>query len=319
MTKAAVIGARGQIGRLLVEELRRRGWAVVAIERSSGGAAGGYAAGVERCPVDAGDVEALTRALAGCDVAYSVLGLPYRADVWEAQWPPLMAGVAEAARRAGSRLVYLDNLYGYGRVEGPITEETPLRPVSRMGRARAVTAEQLLQGETPVVIGRAADFVGPGAVASSAGAQVFGPVVRGTGPVRRVPWLGDPRRLHSWAGTGTVAAALATLGEDPDGPRGVWLLPVYRPVTGHDFCEALGRVAGCTVTPRSVPTWAVRLGGVVRPDLRAVAQGMYQLTSDQVVDDRQWRQRFPVDELDFEDLLAEALRWFTDRRRAVPA
>ena len=319
MARHAVIGAGGQIGRLLVEELRQRGTDVVAIERGRGPGSGED--GVERCRVDAGDVGSLTRALADCDVAYSVLGLPYRADVWEAQWPSLMAGVAEAARRAGCRLVYLDNLYGYGPVEGPITEDTPLRPVSRMGRARAVTAEQLLQGagSTPVVIGRAADFVGPGAVASSAGEQVFGPVVRGTARVRRVPWLGDPRRLHSWAGTRTVAAALATLGDGADGSSGVWLLPVCRPVTGLDFCAALGRVAGCTVTPRSVPTWVVRLGGVVRPDLRAVAEGMYQLTSDQVVDDRRWRQRFPVEEPDFEDLLAEALRWFTDRRSTMGA
>jgi len=313
MGRHAVIGARGQIGQLLVDELVARGHEVVAV--AHGWAAPDRRPGVECRGADAADPAVLSAALAGCEVAHAVLGLPYRSAVWEAQWPPLMGGVLDAAERAGCRLVYLDNLYAYGQVDGPITEDTPLRPVSRMDRARAATSEILLAAASrgaPVTIGRAGDFLGPGASSSSAGERFFAGVLARDTPVRRVRWLGRPDARHCWAGTPTVAAALATLGETPD-PGPLWLLPVHGPITGRELCNTLGRVAGCRVVPRATPTWAVRLAGLADPEARAAAGQMYQLTGDQVLDDRRWRARFPVGGPTLEGLLADTLAWFAGR------
>lgn len=315
----AVIGARGQIGQLLVTELSRRGHEVVAVASSWDGATQS-GSGVERRTADAGDAS-LDRALAGCGTVYSVLGLPYRADIWQTRWLPLMRSVLTASRAAGCRLVYLDNLYAYGPHDGAINEDTPMRPVIRMGRARAEVAELLLTAASaghPVVIGRSPDFVGPGAANSVAGQTLFRALVASSKPVRRVTWLGDPRTRHCWAPTPTVATSLALLGEtDPlDAP--VWMLPVLGPLTGLDFCAALGRVAGCSVRPRPVPPWAIRLAGLANPQLRAVADGLYHATADQIVDDSRWRARFPVDGPTLEEVLAEALMWFSTPANRPP-
>jgi nucleoside-diphosphate-sugar epimerase len=41
-----------------------------------------------------------------------------------------MQNAIEACKRYNTRLVFFDNVYMYGRVDGPMTEETPFRPNS---------------------------------------------------------------------------------------------------------------------------------------------------------------------------------------------
>lgn len=320
MARIAVVGARGQIGTLLVDELAARGHGVVAVARSWG--PGPATPGVQRRAADAGDPEALAGALAGCEAVVATLGLPYRADAWEAGWVPLMHSVLRAAEATGARLVYLDNVYGYGRLDGPATEDTPLRPCTRMGRARAATAEMLLDaagGGAPVVVARAADFLGPGAATSSVGDRFLAGVVGSDRPVRRAAWLGDPSTRHTYAGTPTVAAGLALLAERADLPERVWHLPVHGPLTGHELCRLLGEAAGCRVVPRPVPGAALRLAGVVNPTLRAVADGLYQSTADQVISDARWRAHLPVEGPELPALLAATLRAAGGRVAPRPA
>ena len=48
-----------------------------------------------------------------------------RYSQWPHLMPALMRGVTDGASAAGARLVYGDNLYAYGRVAGPVTEDLP--------------------------------------------------------------------------------------------------------------------------------------------------------------------------------------------------
>jgi len=92
------------------------------------------------------DREAVARALEGSKIAYLVAGLPYDARVWERDWPRIMENVIEGCARQGVKLVFFDNVYAYGRVEGAMTEDTPLTPDA--GRATA------LLGNRPDAYGR---------------------------------------------------------------------------------------------------------------------------------------------------------------------
>ena len=57
-------------------------------------------------------------AVAGSDVVYLVVGLQYNAALWQDQWPRVMRNVIDACKQHGARLVFFDNVYAYGRVEG---------------------------------------------------------------------------------------------------------------------------------------------------------------------------------------------------------
>ena len=45
-----------------------------------------------------------------------------------------MSNAIEACTRAGAKLLFFDNVYMYGKVAGPMTEETSVQPVEQQGR-----------------------------------------------------------------------------------------------------------------------------------------------------------------------------------------
>ena len=64
--------------------------------------------------VEAAEVE---RACDGAAVVYHCANPPYAK--WPELHPPLMESIIEGAAAAGARLVFGDNLYAYGPVDGP--------------------------------------------------------------------------------------------------------------------------------------------------------------------------------------------------------
>ena len=102
---------------------------------------------------------------------YLLAGLKYDRRVWREQWPRIMRHVVDACAAHGARLIFFDNVYAYGRVAGPMTEDTPVRPASRKGRVRAEIAgflqDEMAAGRITAAIARAADFYGPYAEKSS--------------------------------------------------------------------------------------------------------------------------------------------------------
>jgi hypothetical protein len=79
--------------------------------------------------------------VAGSSVAYLVAGLKYDHQVWAGA---VAARDAQCHRRPANGtapLVFFDNVYAYGRVEGVMTEETPYNPCSRKGEVRARIAD----------------------------------------------------------------------------------------------------------------------------------------------------------------------------------
>ncbi len=115
--------------------------------------------GVELVSCDAGEVEQVMRICKDADVVYNCTGLPYRE--WN-RLPDMMNGLIEGVSRTNAALVYGDNLYAYGPVQGKISESTACRPVGRKTTVRAQAANLLMdahkQGKVRAAIGRGSDF-----------------------------------------------------------------------------------------------------------------------------------------------------------------
>jgi nucleoside-diphosphate-sugar epimerase len=227
------------------------------------------------------DARATADAVAGSDVAYLVAGLKYDTRTWQEQWPRIMSNVIDACRRHDCRLVFFDNVYAYGRVDGVMTEATPFNPVSRKGEVRARIATMLLDamaaGEVTAMIVRAADFYGPGATLSFPHATVFERLRAGRTP----QWVGDPRRVHTFTWTPDAGRAVAVLGRSESAFGRTWHLPTSdEPFTGNDFvrvaCESAGRPFRVQVAPR----WLLRMMGLFTPVLRENDEMMYQFEND---------------------------------------
>src|SRR5512135_1567066 len=77
--------------------------------------------------------EQVFEAVKGSEVVYLTVGIQYSAKIWARQWPVIMRNVVDACMAEKARLVFFDNVYAYGKVEGPMTEDTPYNPCSKKG------------------------------------------------------------------------------------------------------------------------------------------------------------------------------------------
>src|SRR3569623_2835210 len=165
----------------------------------------------ETCVADLLDAQATANAEAGSQVVYLVAGLHYNASVWQTQWPRVMRNASDACKQHGARLVFFDNVYAYGRVDGVMTEDSPFNPISRKGEVRAKIATMLLDemrsGNLQAMIVRSADFYGPGAVQSFPHATVIARLKAGKPPQR----IGNPDAVHTFTYTPEAGRAVTVL------------------------------------------------------------------------------------------------------------
>jgi nucleoside-diphosphate-sugar epimerase len=272
-----VVGAGGAVGRVLVARLAAAGLRVRAVTRDGRDVG---TPGVERVAADAADAAALAGACAGAAVVHACV-LP---DLlrWVPELPVLTDALVSAAESSGARLVLADDTWMYGFVDGPMTEDTPWRPVSGYGVLRAWIAERLLaeaaRGRVRVSVVRAGELYGPGVRSLIAG-NVFRAALRG----RPVHWVGNPDLPLTPTFVGDFAATLAAAGRWDDADAAVWHVPHPPATTGRELAAEACAQAGTRL--RLVAHGAGRLRALGRVSrVAAVAAGMaYQFEQPFVV------------------------------------
>jgi len=286
-----ILGAGGAIGVQLLRELAAAGETVRLVGRHPRAAAGAS----ETVAADLTDAEQTARAVAGSRVAHLVVGLPYDTALWREQWPRIVRNAIEACKRAGAKLIFFDNVYMYGKVDGPMTEDTPFNPCSRKGEIRAQIAGELLRemqaGALDAIIARAADFYGPQAATSIAQMMVFDRLARGAA----ASCLGSDALPHSYTYTPDAARAMALLARSATGWNRTWHLPTAAPPpTGREFVQmaaaALGVAPRCRVLGRTL----VRIGGWFDAQAREAYEMLYQNEAPYVFDSSRFTQAFGV-------------------------
>jgi len=135
-----ILGAGGVIGTELVRELASMRESIRLVARNPKASAGV----AQVVAADVSDLDQTISAVTGSSVVYLLVGLKYHVSVWRELWPRIMRNAIEACKRANAKLIFFDNVYMYGKVTGPMTEETPFNPSSRKGEIRARIASMLL-------------------------------------------------------------------------------------------------------------------------------------------------------------------------------
>src|SRR5919106_1683833 len=304
-----VVGATGGAGGALVRELAGRGHRVRAVSRKP---AADRPEGVEQLAADAADPAQTRQACEGATVVYHCAQPPYQR--WAAEFPPLTASIADAAAGAGARLVYADNLYAYGPVHGPITEDLPALATTKKGRVRALMAERLLaahrSGTLQVAIGRSSDYYGPGGANSVVGDILFGAAAKG----ERARWLGRLDVPHSLTYLQDVARALLILGARPEALGEVWHLPAAEPLTGRAFVELIAAALGRPVKVTATSRLALRIAGVFDPRARETSEMLYQWERPFVLDASKFERAFgPLEPTLHHQAVATTVAWFRER------
>ena len=250
-------------------------------------------------------------AVKGSEVVYLTVGLSYDLRIWETTWPVIMRYVLEACKEYGARLVFFDNVYVYGKVDGWMTEETPVRPSSRKGAVRAKITEMLMtevdKRNLEAMIVRAADFYGPDSPLSVVTVTVFDNLVKG----KSAQWLVNDQVKHSFTYTPDAGKATALLGNTGKAYNQVWHLPADREVlTGKEFIELAAEAFQTSPKYMVVKKWLIRLMGLFNKPLRENIEMLYQNDSDYLFDSTKFDQAFSFEKVTYQAGIRRTAEWY---------
>lgn len=318
MSHHLVLGAGG-VGRSTTSELVALGHTVTLASRSGRVTRRPWEANhpdaVEIVAADAGDATTITAMARGAVSIVNAVNPPSY-TTWDTDWPPVAAATLRAAEASGAGLVIIGNLYGYGRVDGPMHEDDQMRPAGHKGQLRAdMWTEALARheaGRLRVTELRSSDYFGPGTTPRTSYLNdiLIDRLLAGSSPL--VP-VGRADAPHSWTyvpDVGLLAARIATGGV---GWGHAWHVPTAPARTFAEAAADIARIAGVRlravrVLPRPLGTAA----GVVIPFMREVRETRHQFERPFVLDSTLTEQTFGLAPTPWEDALATTI---TARRR----
>lgn len=302
MSLHVIVGA-GPVGLATARLLAGRGEHVRLLTRRGHGP---EQPGIDLVAADATDPAVLARHAEGATALYCCGGPAYHR--WSTDWPPLGAALVRAAEASGAVLVTTGNLYGYGQVDTPMTEQLPPRPNTVKGRVRAtlwadaLAAHQAGRIRTAEV--RGSDYLGAGAV-SPFTVMVLPKVLAG----RRASVPADLDAPHSWTHVGDVARTLVAVAADENAWGRPWHVPTAPPQSIRALAARAAELAGAPAARvTTMPAYALRVAGLFNPAAREMVEVQYQLRRPFVLDSSAATTTFRIEPTSTDDSLRETIQ-----------
>lgn len=243
----------------------------------------------------------------GASVIYQALNPPYHQ--WHQFFPALQRNTLDAAKSVGARYVSIENLYMYDASE-VITEDSPIRPLSKKGELRAQMAEELFntdaRGEVKATALRSSDYFGPGVLHSALGEMVFKNLIKG----KKAQLVGSAQMLHSWAYIEDVGKAAALLGTQELACGKAWIAPHASPETQRRMVEFACNELGMEPSFSVMSPFMMRIGGFFIPAARETIEMMYQFMEPFQVDSEHFSNTFDLKPTQSEEAIKRTVNWF---------
>jgi nucleoside-diphosphate-sugar epimerase len=258
---------------------------------------------------DITDANQVLKAVEGSDVVYLTVGLQYKISVWQKQWPQIMQNVIEACKTHKAKLVFFDNVYSYGLVNGWMKEDTRVNPTSKKGEVRAQISQMIMseveKGKLDAIIARAADFYGPNTPLSFATVIVFDNLKKG----KKAQWFLDANKKHSMTYTPDAGKATAILGNTNSAYNQVWHLPTDRnALTGKEFIEIASKSFGMEPKYMVLKKWMVQMVGMFVPVVKESIEMLYQNEHDYLFDSTKFEKTFNFTPTSYKDGIAVTVK-----------
>jgi nucleoside-diphosphate-sugar epimerase len=297
-----VIGA-GPVGSEVARLLAGDGHDVVVVTRHGSGP---NLAGVRLVACDASNVDALLAAAPEVTAIYNCANPAYHR--WAQDWPPLATAMLSYAERTGAVLAICSNLYGYGPVDGPMSEALPLAATGTKGRVRA---QMWLDAKAAHDAGRiratevrGSDYICASDSSLIGSSRVVPRILAG----KPVSLIGSVDQPHTWTAPADAARLLVTVAADERGWGRAWHVPSNAPRTQRQVVEDLAETAGVPHVPvKSLPGGMVKLLGLFSPAIRELAETSYQRDRPFVVDDSAARVTFDLEPTPWAHILSEII------------
>ncbi|SHM49309.1 NAD-dependent epimerase/dehydratase family protein [Mucilaginibacter sp. OK098] len=234
----------------------------------------------------------LLEACKGSTVIYLTAGLVYDKKIWAAQWPVIMQNFINLGKETGARLIFFDNVYMYGLVDGPMKEDTPYKPSSVKGSIRAQIANMLMDeakaGTIRASIARGADFYGT----ENQNSFVDMMVLTNYAKKQKAQWIGNPNKLHNFSYIPDMGKGMFLLGQHPESDNQIWHMPTAPAITGKQFIEIAARVYGVKPSVFAVNKFMLWAYGLFNKVVMGTVEMYYQYSNDYIFDSSKFEKAF---------------------------
>lgn len=301
-----ILGAGGAVGNQLLPVLQRNNEKIRLVSRKPNSLPT-----AEAVAADVTNYEQTLNAVKGSDVVYLVVGLAYDIRVWKNSWPNIMTNVINACKETGSKLIFFDNVYMYGKVDGVMTEETPFNPCSKKGEIRAAIATQLLNemkaGNVQAMITRAADFYGPvGFNTSVPNMLVFLNLKKG----KKAQWLVNAKVPHSITYVPDAAEALYMLANRENAFGQTWHMPTANnPLTGEEFIKEAANAMKAKDNYSVISKTMMNIVGLFNRPIKESIEMVYQSEFPYLFDSSKFNKAFNFEPTSYQDGIKETAKW----------
>ncbi len=301
-----VVFGAGALGHAIAEQALARGHRVRVVSRSGRGA---VPKGAEVGRADVTDAAAALEAARGAAVIHFSAAPPY--TEWLEHYDAMQQSVVSAAARVGARLVTAENVYPYGRVTGPMTEDTPFAPCSRKGELRARLNTALLDahraGTVKVALARGPDYYGPRAgVTTNYGDQVFGRALAG----KAANVFGDLDARHTFIYVDDFARGMVLVGERDDAMGRTWHMPCAPALTQRQMVGLVFKALGRPPKVQAMPSLVLTVLAWFSPIMRELREMEYQWRMDYDFRHDQFDRTFGGDPTPHVQGVERTLTWF---------
>ncbi len=306
MSLYTILGANGTIAEELIPVLQSNGQQIRLVSRSPK-----KITGADIFQADILNRDQVFQAVKGSDFVYLLIGLEYNRKVWRAQWPVIMRNTIDACKAAGARLIFFDNVYMYGKVDGSMTESTAYNPVSVKGKIRAEIDEMLLKemksGGLKAMIATSADFYGPRTSKTSvASIMIFDKMKKG----KTAQWFVNAKQPHSFTYTPDAAVALYKLAGSENAYGQTWHLPTAKPaLTGNEFISLAAKYMHAKNKVQVLPKWLVGMIGLFVPVMKELGEMLYQNEFPYVFDSSKFEKAFRFTPTPYEEGIRRTAEW----------
>ena len=301
-----ILGAGGSIGNSLTYELLKTNEIVRLVSRSN------YSIpGTESFKADINSYSETLNSIKDSNIVYLCAGLAYNSQVWADLWPKIMKNTIDACKKVNAKLIFFDNVYMYGKVNGKMTESTPYNPCSKKGEIRAKIAilleNEMKQKNLDAIIARSADFYGPYARKTSMlHILAIDKLMNG----KSAQWMVDVTKLHSFSYTIDCAKALKLLSGSDESFNQIWHLPTYNPAPdGKTYIELIAKELGVDPKYSILKKWMIKMFGFVNKTVDELYEMLYQNEFDYHFDSSKFNKIFDFKPTTYENGIHETIKF----------
>lgn len=241
-------------------------------------------------------------AVKGSSIVYLCPGLTYDIKVWTKMWPAIMQNAIDACKKHKAKLIFFDNIYCLGKVNGPMREESPFNPTSKKGLIRAAIATQLLNeikaGNINAMIARSADFYEPNCKTGVFNILVTDHLAKG----KKAQCLVNANLQHSYTFTPDCGKALWLLSQRYDAFNQIWHLPTAHPaLTSEELIGLAAKEFGVEPKYFVLSKGYIRFGGLFIKLVKELYEMLYQNDSEYIFDSTKFENAFGVHATSYKD------------------